>query len=73
MARTLDLATPDGRWVAVGACDRVRSDAGSLDEVLGTIGETDLGEVEVMRAPERANRWCRGLAVTWHYLAHRLR
>lgn len=51
MARTLDLAPWAGRWVAVDAADRVRSDASSLAELLRAIEEADLGEVEVMRAP----------------------
>ncbi len=51
MARTLDLAPWAGRWVAVDAANRVRSDASSLAELLGAIAEADLGEVEVMRAP----------------------
>jgi hypothetical protein len=51
MARTLDLAPWAGRWVAVDAADRVRSDAGSLAELLRVIEKADLGEVEVMRAP----------------------
>lgn len=51
MARTLDLAPWAGRWVAVDAADRVRSDASSLAELLRAIEGADLGEVEVMRAP----------------------
>lgn len=51
MARTLDLAPWAGRWVAVDAEGRVRSDAASLAELLAAIAEADLGEVEVMRAP----------------------
>lgn len=51
MARTLDLAPWAGRWVAVDAADRVRSDASSLAVLLRAIVEADLGEVEVMRAP----------------------
>lgn len=51
MARTLDLAPWAGRWVAVDAESRVRSDAASLAELLAAIAEADLGEVEVMRAP----------------------
>lgn len=51
MARTLDLAPWAGRWVAVDAANRVRSDASSLAVLLRAIVEADLGEVEVMRAP----------------------
>ncbi|MEM8747371.1 MAG: hypothetical protein AAGF91_11765 [Actinomycetota bacterium] len=51
MTRTLDLAPWAGRWVAVDADGRVRSDASSLTELITLIADGDLGEVEVMRAP----------------------
>lgn len=51
MARTLDLAPWAGRWVAVDSDCHVRSDAGSLAELLAAIAEANLDDVEVMRAP----------------------
>lgn len=51
MARTLDLAPWAGRWVAVDTVGRVRSNAASLSELLAVLADTDLGELEVMRAP----------------------
>jgi hypothetical protein len=51
MVRTLDLSPWAGRWVAVDHANQVRCDAPSLAQLLDVLAVTDVGEVEVMRAP----------------------
>lgn len=51
MLRTLDLTQWAGRWVAVDAANHVCCDAASLAELLDVLAISDVGDVEVMRAP----------------------
>ena len=51
MVRTLDLTQWAGRWVAVDTANQVRCDAPSLAALLDVLAVTDVGDVEVMRAP----------------------
>lgn len=51
MVRTLDLTQWAGRWVAVDSTGSVRCDAPSLAELLDIVEVSNVGDVEVMRAP----------------------